>query len=149
MDAIDKRILNQLQENSRLSMVELGDRVGLSASACHRRIKAMEDSGLINGYVATLNSDMLGQTMAFVLEVSLNSQRDDAMRAFETAVETIPEILQCDLMTGNSDYVLRINARDSSDFERIHARVRGAPNVMKLETKMVLRNVKPWRGIRV
>ena len=149
MDAIDKRILQQIQENSRLSMTELGDRVGLSASACHRRIKAMEDTGLISGYVATLDASQLGQTMAFVLEVSLNSQSDDAMKAFESTVALIPEILQCDLMTGAFDYVLRINAKDSSNFERIHARVRGAPNVMKLETKMVLRNVKPWRGIRV
>ena len=124
MDAIDKRILQQIQENSRLSMTELGDRVGLYASACHRRIKAMEDTGLISGYVATLDATQLGQTMAFVLEVSLNSQSDDAMKAFESTVALIPEILQCDLMTGAFDYVLRINAKDLSDFERIHARVR-------------------------
>ena len=91
MDAIDKRILQQIQENSRLSMTELGDRVGLSASACHRRIKAMEDTGLISGYVATLDASQLGQTMAFVLEVSLNSQSDDAMKAFESTVALIPK----------------------------------------------------------
>lgn len=149
MDAIDKRILRQMQEDSRLSMADLGDKVGLSASACHRRIKAMEDSGVISGYVASLNAELMGQTMSFVLEVSLNSQSDEAMRAFESALELIPEILHCDLMTGGFDYVMRINAKDSRDFERIHARVRGAPHVMTLETKMVLRNVKAWRGIRV
>ena len=82
MDPIDRRICDQLQKDCRLSMVELGERVGLSASACHRRIKALEESGLIAGYVATLNPAKLGQTMAFTLEVSLNSQSDEAMKSF-------------------------------------------------------------------
>lgn len=149
MDPIDRRICDQLQQDCRQSMMELGERVGLSASACHRRIKALEEAGVISGYVATLNPNKLGQTMSFVLEVSLNSQSDEAMKAFEQTVASIPQILEASLMTGASDFVLRINASDSNEFEAIHAEVRRAPFVSRLETKMVLRTVKPWSGIRV
>lgn len=149
LDKLDRAILKTLQADSRVSMADLGQRVGLSASACHRRIKIMEDAGIIRGYGARLDAEAMGQAMAFVLEVSLNSQSNEAMRAFEAKLEFIPEVLEADLMTGPSDYVLRIAAKDTAAFEQVHARVRAAPHVQRIETKMVLRHVKPWSGIRV
>ncbi len=149
LDKIDRAILKVLQADCRVSMAELGQRVSLSASACHRRIKIMEEAGIIRGYGARLDADAMGQAMAFVLEVSLNSQSDEAMRAFETKLALIPEVLEANLMTGPSDYVLRVAAKDTVAFEQVHARVREAPHVQRIETKMVLRHVKPWSGMRV
>ena len=112
VDAIDRKLLRCLQQDSRKSVQELGEAVGLSPSACHRRLKALEQSGAIDGYRAVLNADRLGFTMQFFIEVGLSSQSEPALDAFEAAVQEIPEVLECHLMAGQSDYILRVVCRD-------------------------------------
>ena len=146
-DQIDKRILAMLQADSRISMSDLGDKVGLSASACHRRVKLLEAAGVIAGYGARLDPRALGYGMEFFVQVALKSQADKMLDAFERAASASREILECHLMAGGTDYHLRIVARDASDFERIHREVLAKlPNVARLESHLAIRAVKPWRG---
>jgi DNA-binding Lrp family transcriptional regulator len=146
-DPVDRRLLSELQAASRLTVAELGERVGLSRSACHRRIKQLEASGVIAGYGARLDPRALGYGMEFFIEVALRSQAEKALDAFEAAVRAAPEILECHLMAGGTDYHLRIVARDAADFERIHReRLTRLPNVARLESKLAIRTVRQWRG---
>jgi DNA-binding Lrp family transcriptional regulator len=146
-DPINVRLLKELQRDCRLSLAELGQRVGLSPSACHRRVQQLEEAGIIAGYGARLDARRLGYAMEFFVEVSLKSQSDKALAAFERAVRAQPEILECHLMTGGSDYLLRIVARDSADFERIHREcLSGLPNVARLVSHLSIRTVRPWSG---
>jgi Lrp/AsnC family transcriptional regulator, leucine-responsive regulatory protein len=150
IDAIDIRILRELQTDCRMSIADLGQRVGLSASACHRRVKQLEDSGVISGYVARLDPRALGYTMEFFVEVALKTQGDKSFDQFERAVATTPEILECHLMAGGTDYMLRIVAQDSADFERIHReRLAKLPNVARLESNLAIRTVRRWNGYPV
>jgi Lrp/AsnC family transcriptional regulator, leucine-responsive regulatory protein len=149
-DALDSRILRALQDDCRISIADLGERVGLSASACHRRVKLLEDAGLISGYVARLDPRALGYTLEFFIEVALKTQGDKAFDQFERAVSATPEILECHLMAGGTDYMLRIVARDSADFERIHREVLAKlPNVARLESNLAIRTVRRWNGYPV
>lgn len=149
-DSLDTRILRELQRDCRLTVAELGARVGLSASACHRRVKQLEEKGVITGYAARLDARALGYTMEFFVEVSLKSQSDKALDAFECAVTASPEILECHLMAGGTDYLLRIVATDSADFERIHReRLARLPNVARLESHLAIRTVRAWNGYPV
>src|SRR5262249_11516969 len=119
-DPINCRILSALQQDCRLPIAELSTRVGLSPSACHRRVKQLEELAIINSCVARLDRRALGYTLEFFVEVVLKSQSDKALNAFESAVIASPEILECHLMAGGTDYLLRIVATDATDFERIH-----------------------------
>jgi Lrp/AsnC family transcriptional regulator, leucine-responsive regulatory protein len=149
-DSVDTRILRALQENCRLSIAELGERVALSPSACHRRVKLLEEAGAISGYVARLDPRALGYTMEFFIEVALKTQGDKAFDQFERAVLATPQILECHLMAGGNDYLLRIAARDSADFERIHRDVLAKlPNVARLESNLAIRTVRRWSGYPV
>ena len=149
-DTIDARILRELQTDCRISIADLGARVGLSASACHRRVKLLEEAGVISGYVARLDARALGYTMEFFVEVALKTQGDKSFDQFERAVAATPEILECHLMAGGTDYLLRIVAKDSADFERIHReRLAKLPNVSRLESNLAIRAVRPWRGYPV
>lgn len=146
-DPINLRLLKELQRDCRLSLAELGQRVGLSPSACHRRVQQLEDAQIIAGYGARLDPRRLGYAMEFFVEVSLKSQSDKALAAFERAVAARPEILECHLMTGGSDYMLRIVALDAGDFERIHREcLSGLPNVARLVSHLSIRTVRPWTG---
>jgi Lrp/AsnC family transcriptional regulator, leucine-responsive regulatory protein len=150
VDQLNLRILRELQRDCRLSVAELGERVGLSASACHRRVKQLEDAGIITGYAARLDPRALGYTLEFFVEVSLKSQSDKALDGFERAVRSSPEILECHLMAGGTDYLLRIVASDSTDFERIHReRLAKLPNVARLESHLAIRTVRAWSGYPV
>ncbi len=149
-DPTNRRILAALQADSRISVAELGDKVGLSASACHRRVKQLEDKGVIAGYGARLDPRALGFGMEFFIQVALKSQADKMLDAFEKAVSVAPEILECHLMAGGTDYLLRIAARDAADFERIHReRLAKLPNVARLESHLAIRTVRSWRGYPV
>lgn len=148
-DQIDNAILKALQRDCRLSMAELGSEVGLSPSACHRRITLMQNEGVIDGYVARLNARKLGFTINFIVEVSLSGQSADALEKFESAVTREPDVLECFLMAGNEDYLLRIAATDTENFEQIHARIAHLPGVTRVNSKFVLRTVKPWSGFPI
>lgn len=143
IDATDRALLRHLQRDSACSMQDLADKVGLSASSCHRRIKALEAAGLISGYKAVLNLQKLGFTMLFFIEISLMSQSQKALDAFEAAVRDAPEVLECYLMAGQSDYLLRVACRDQEDFERVHRRLLSRlPGVARVLSNMSIRVIK-------
>lgn len=122
LDHIDRRLLAALQREGRLSNAELSEKVNLSPSACHRRVQRMERAGLISGYVALLDPRAVGaQTLVFV-EITLSGQADEVLDAFEAAVARVPEVLECHLMAGTADYLLKVVAADTDDFARIHRR---------------------------
>jgi len=122
-------------------------KVGLSLSACHRRIGILEDKGVIAQYSARLNGEALGYQMTFYLEVSLESQSDAALAAFEKAAMKCPEVLECHLMTGQFDYLIKIAAPNTQDYERIYRRTIAAlPHVNRIQSSLVMKTVKRWNG---
>ena len=150
LDAVDRKLLRLLQADSRKSVQVLGEAVGLSASACHRRLKLLEENGVIDGYRAVLNGPRLGFTMQFFIEVGLISQSEAALDAFEAAVRDIPEVLECHLMAGQSDYILRVVCRGHDDFEQIHRLLSARlPGVARIHSNMSIRTVKARTGLPV
>lgn len=150
LDSIDKRILTALQIDCRQPIAELADKAGLSTSACHRRVKLLEERGVIDGYTANLNGRKLGYAMEFFVEITLDRQSDDALEKFESAVRRVPEILECHLMTGQFDYLLRIGVVDNSDYERVHRdRLSRLPGTVRIQSSLALRAVKPWTGYSI
>ncbi|MDH3658771.1 MAG: Lrp/AsnC family transcriptional regulator [Alphaproteobacteria bacterium] len=150
MDHLDRTILAELQTNSSQSMAEIAEKAGLSLSACHRRVKLLEASGLIDGYGARLNAKALGLEIEVFAEISLNSQHHSALEAFEKAVLRHHEILECKLTTGASDYLLRVVARDVADYDRIHRQVLSSlPGVASMRSIFALRSIKDWQGLPV
>lgn len=147
IDKTDKIILSELQRNAHRPVAELAARAGLSPSACHRRVKLLEEAGAITGYTASLNRAALGFTNEFFVEVSLQSQTEEAFERFEKAIQRVPEILECHLMSGQFDYLLRIAATDAADYERIHrSRISRLPGVQRIQSALALRTVKAWAG---
>lgn len=150
LDGIDRKLLRILQDDSRKSVQELGDAVGLSPSACHRRVKALEQKGLIEGYHAALNARLLGYSIQFFVEVGLVSQADSSLDAFEAAVRDVPEVLECHLMAGQADYILRVVCLDPDDFERLHRRLSARlPGVARLQSNISIRTVKARGGLPI
>lgn len=142
IDRIDRRILAELQRDGRLSNSDLAREVGLSESACLRRVRALETAGYIERYAAILNLAKLGMDMSLLVRITLKSQIDRELRAFEAAVKAVPEVVECYLTTGGSDYVLRVVARSAADIERIHGQVlTKLPGVARVESSFVLREV--------
>ena len=147
LDKPNRRILLKLQQDSRISVVELAEAVGLSPSACHRRVKLLEEAGVIAGYSAQLDRRALGFTMEFFVEVSLNSQSGKVFDEFERAVAGMDEILECHLMAGGTDYLLRIVAGDLADFERIHREhLAKLPHISRLQSNLAIRTVRAMTG---
>jgi Lrp/AsnC family leucine-responsive transcriptional regulator len=114
LDSVDISILNRLQEQGRLTNAELAERVGLSASACHRRVKALENAGVIDRYVAILSELALGRGITVYVQVTLDNQKRDTLVAFEEAVEHVPEVMECYLMSGDADYLVRVLVREKT-----------------------------------
>lgn len=140
LDPFDAKIVSALARDGRVATVDLAPRVGLSASACSRRLARLEAEGVIRGYKAVVDGAAVGLGITAFVEISLDRQNDEALRAFEAAARKCPNILSCFLMSGASDYLLRIAARDLSDFERLHATVLGRlPHVARIESKFALR----------
>jgi DNA-binding Lrp family transcriptional regulator len=147
MNQIDARILRALQRDSSRPMAELAGEVGLSASACHRRVKLLEEAGVITGYVARLDREVLGFSIQVFVEITLSSQSQEALNAFETAVMRFEEILECHLTTGQADYILRVVARDVADYDNIHRNcLARLPGVSAMQTIFVLRSIRERRG---
>ena len=144
---IDRKILHELQSNSRQSSAAIGEKVGLSASACHRRIGLLEERGLIETYTARLNGTALGFAMTFYVEVTLEGQSEAILSAFEKAAVARPEVLECHLMTGQADYLIKVAAPDTADYERIYRRTIAAlPHVSRIQSSLVMKTVKRWTG---
>ena len=149
MDRLDKSIISILQENARISNVELSDRIGLSASACLRRVAQLEKDGLITGYHANLSLEKRGHSVLVLVHITLQGQSKEMLSDFEAAVSEVPQILACFLLAGESDYLLRVAAKDVTDFGRIHSDYLAAlPHVMRMESNFVLREVTN-RGLSV
>lgn len=147
MDTIDKKLLLALQKDSRQSIANLASEVGLSPSACHRRIGILEKNGVIEGYHARLNGPKLGYQIEFYVEVSLDSQSEQVLAAFEQAALSRPQILECYLMTGNCDYLLKVAAENTREYERIYRRTIAAlPHVARIQSSLVMKAVKRWKG---
>jgi Lrp/AsnC family leucine-responsive transcriptional regulator len=140
LDKFDRKILTTLAADGRLTAVDLASRVGLSSSACTRRLQALEAGKVIRGYHAILDAEAINLGIIAFVEITLERQNDDTLRAFETALAECPNVLSCHLMSGSSDYLIRIAARDLADFERMHANVLGhLPGVARIESKFALR----------
>lgn len=142
MDRIDRSILLQLQDNARVSNVDLATSVGLSPSACLRRVGLLEKSGVIDGYHAQLNAAKLGHEVLVLMQITLEGQSAEMLAEFEAAAAKIPQVLACFLIAGKSDYILRVAARDVGDFGRLHAEHLSAlPHVLRMESSFVMREV--------
>lgn len=142
LDALDKAILSALADDGRQSQVDLAERVPLSPTAIARRIRALEDGGVIEGYHAKISRRALGLEMMVVVQISLKSQSQDILDAFEKAVLAAPSVVSCHLMSGEEDYTLTVLARDLNDYERIHrAELSRLPGVTRLRSSFALREV--------
>ena len=147
IDAIDYKILKQLQMNCRQSVAEIGDTVGLSPSATHRRIGILEKDGVIERYSARLNGEKLGYAMTFFVEVSLESQSEAVLGAFEKAALARPEVLECYLTTGSADYLIKVAAPNTESYEQLYKRIIAAlPYVNRIQSSLVMKTVKRWTG---
>lgn len=143
IDDIDHRILTALQHNGRMSNAELSEEVNLSPSACHRRVRRLEQEGIIRGYVALLDARKLGVATTVIVEITLSGQTDEVLDAFEQEVAQIPSLLECHLMAGTADYLLKIASLDSDDFARIHREyLSRLPGVTQMHSNFVLRTVR-------
>jgi len=143
LDSIDRAILRELQTAGRLSNLELAQRVHLSPSACLRRVKTLEDSGVIAQYVALVNPRAVGKHGVSFTIVNLESVNAGHLEAFEQAVRDQPEILDCFYVAGSNDYLIRFTYRDAEDLERFHAEVlMRLPGIARSNSLLVLRTVK-------
>jgi Lrp/AsnC family transcriptional regulator, leucine-responsive regulatory protein len=142
LDRKDLAILAELTTNARASHTELANKVGLSSTALGRRQKALEDDGYIQGYQATLDLAQFGLTTTVLVRIALESQSDEALKAFEAEVVKCPSVVRCFLMSGTDDYILIVLARDIQDFERIHRmELSRLPRVARVQSSFALREV--------
>lgn len=142
LDRTDRKLLRALVTNGRATQQELGDAAGLSPSAAARRQKALEDDGLIRGYRADINLTRMGLGATVMVTITLDSQSEDAMGAFEAAVPRSPSIIRCHLMSGRNDYLLVVRAASIEDYEVIHRQeIARLPRVARIETAFALREV--------
>ena len=142
IDDTDRRILNVLQKQGRISNADLAERVNLSASACHRRVQRLEDEGWIKDYVALLDPRKVNVPATIFVEITLSAQADEVLEAFEKAVARIPDVLECHLMAGTADYILKVVAENTDDFARIHRQyLTRLPGVAQMQSSFALRTV--------
>ena len=143
IDATDRKILNVLQKDGRTTNVELAEAIGLSASPCLRRVRLLEEAGIIKGYQAIVDQARVGLPVSVFISVKLEKQREDAMQRFEAAVRSFPEVLECYLMTGSRDYLLRVVAKDLTDYERfLKSTLTRIEGVASIESSFALAQVK-------
>ncbi len=141
-DSIDRRILEVLQKDGRITNANLADRVNLSPSACHRRVQQLEKAGYIRNYVALLDPKLMGRPATVFVEITLSGQADEVLDAFEREVAKIPDVLECHLMAGTADYLLKVVAFDTEHFAQIHRRfLAKLPGVAQLHSSFALKTV--------
>lgn len=142
LDDMDRAILRALQRQGRMTHAELSERVNLSPSACHRRVQRLEQAGVIADYVALLNPRAVARVTTVFVEIKLQGQSDEILDAFEKAVARVPDVLECHLMAGTADYLLKVAARDSEDFARIHRQhLARLPGVAQMQSSFALKTV--------
>ena len=143
LDRYDKAILNALQRDGRISNVQLAAAVNLSESACLRRVRALEERGLIDRYAALVSQHKAGLSGDVFVHIGLQREEERELAAFEEAVRAIPEVMECYLMTGEFDYLLRVVVSDMADFERIHKQsLTRLPGVARVNSSVAIRTVQ-------
>jgi DNA-binding Lrp family transcriptional regulator len=148
LDRIDRQILSLLQADGRMTNVELAQRVGLTAPPCLRRVRALEDAGVIRGYHADLDPSTLGFAITVFAMVSLKSQAEEDLRAFEHHVQTLPEVRECHMLNGEIDFILKIVSQDLQSFqELLTSKLTPAPNVASVKTSLTIRTSKNEPGV--
>ena len=148
LDRIDRQILSLLQADGRMTNVELADRVGLTAPPCLRRVRALEEAGAIRGYHAELDAATLGYPITVFAMVSLKSQAERDLAAFESHVATIPEIRECHMLNGEIDFILKIVSKDLQSFQEfLTSKLTPAPNVASVKTSLTIRTAKQLPGV--
>ena len=156
LDATDQQIIAFLQSDGRMTHAAIAERIHLSASACLRRVRRLEATGVISGYHAAINRERVGLGTTIFVEISLDSQHEDHLDEFEAAVAAVPEVISCHLMAGDFDYLVHVVAADVSDYERIHrTQMARLPHVANVRSSFALRSgqssneeqsrrVSPW-----
>lgn len=143
MDAIDRKIITVLQQDARISNQDLADRVGLSPSPCLRRVRALEASGVLIGYTAIVDQEQVGLPISVFVQISLSSQKDTSLQAFEDEVRRLDEVMECYLMTGSRDYLLRVVCDGLKSYEQFtRERLATLPGVRSIESSFALSEVK-------
>ena len=150
IDPVDRAILATLQDEGRITNVDLAARVGLTAPPCLRRMRGLEEAGIIRGYHAELDAAELGYTLMVFALVSLKSQAEDELRAFESHVADLPEVRECHMLNGEIDFILKIVAHDLQSFQSfLTSKLTPAPNVASVKTSLVIRTAKTECGIPI
>ena len=149
IDEVDRLILAELQGDGRMTNVELARRVGLSAPPCLRRVRRLEEAGVIRGYHADLDPGVLGWEITFFALVGLETQKLSVLSAFETAVSAWPEVRECHMIRGGGDFMLRLVARDTAHENALTARLTDAPSVLRVQTLQTIRTTKDLSGVPV
>lgn len=148
LDRTDRQILAELQSDGRLSVTELAERVGLSLSPCHRRVRTLEESGVISGYRAQLDPGALGLGFSALVFVTLREGDSHGVGAFEAAVVEIPQVIEAQRLFGEPDYLLRVITRDLSAFQQLYdEKLSALPSVQKLTSTLVMKNVVQGRPL--
>jgi len=141
LDSIDKRILAHLQRNGRISNVDLAAAVGLSPSPCLRRVRDLENAGVIDRYAAILDQGAAGYSLSIFVQVTLERQVESALETFERIIADRPEVMECYLMGGDVDYMIRVVVKDAPDYERVHNILTRLPGVDRVHSSFALRTV--------
>jgi DNA-binding Lrp family transcriptional regulator len=150
LDKIDRRILRDLQEDGRMTNVELARRAGISAPPCLRRVRALEEAGLIRGYHAEVNAEALGFGVTVFAQVGLASQAEPDLKAFEDLIATWPEVREANMLAGETDFVLKIVAEDWDSYQRfLTTRLTAAPNVSHVKSALAIRTSKYQPGVPI
>jgi DNA-binding Lrp family transcriptional regulator len=150
LDKIDLRILRDLQADGRMTNVELAHRAGISAPPCLRRVRALEEAGLIRGYHADINAEALGYGVTIFAQVGLASQAEPDLKAFEDLIATWPEVREANMLAGETDFVLKIVAEDWDNYQRfLTTRLTAAPNVSHVKSSLAIRSSKYEAGVPI
>lgn len=149
LDAVDRRILAELQADGRMTNVELARRAGISAPPCLRRVRRLEESGVIHGYHADTDARRLGWEITFFAIVGLDSQRESVLAAFEARVAEWPEVRECHMIRGGGDFLLKLVARDTAHENELTQRLTGAPDVIRVQTLQTIRTSRALAGVPI
>lgn len=150
LDRIDRQILSDLQSSGRMTNVELSERAGISAPPCLRRVRALEDAGYIKGYHAEIDAAKMGYTVTVYAHVGLNSQAEADLVAFENLVKEWPEVRECHMLAGETDFLLRIVAKDWDAYQRfVTEKLTAAPKVSQVKSALGIRSAKNLPGVPI
>jgi DNA-binding Lrp family transcriptional regulator len=149
LDAIDRRILAELQDDGRMTNVELARRAGISAPPCLRRVRRLEEAGVIRGYHAETEAGLLGWQVLFFAIVGLESQKQSVLDAFEQLASSWPEVRECHMIRGGGDFLLKVVARDTAHENELTRRLTEAPSVTRVTTLQTIRTGKDVAGVPI